>query len=106
MPELNPLGRFAIDWLIWVNVFWSIINLLPVLPLDGGNIMRMLVHISRGGADERLPRQISVAFAAALAVYALLTGRTFGAIFAAYLAFFNYQYLKGAPVPSFTDLRN
>lgn len=105
MPELNPLGRFTLYQLIWVNVVWSILNLLPILPLDGGNVMRSFVFIARGGVDERLPRQISIAFAGAGAVAALLKGMMFAAIFAAYLAFFNYQYLRGSPIPSFTDLR-
>jgi len=105
MPELNPLGRFALGALVWVNLAWSILNLLPILPLDGGNIMRSMVHIARGGVDERLPRQISIAFAATGAIAALLYGMTFAAIFAGYLAFFNYQSLRGAPIPSFTDLR-
>ena len=106
MPELNPLGRFALRSLLFVNVFWSIVNLLPILPLDGGNIMRSFVHIARGGVDEKLPRQISIGFAAGLAVLAFLNGMTFAAIFALYLAFFNYNYLRGTPIPSFTDFRN
>ena len=105
MPELNPLGRIALDDLLRVNIFWSVLNLLPILPLDGGNVMRSLVHISRGGVDERLPRQISIAFAAAGAVAGLLYGWTLAAIFGAYLAFSNYQALRGMPMPTFPGLR-
>ena len=101
MPELNPLGRMALGSLLWVNIMWSVLNLLPVLPLDGGNVMRSLVHILKGGVDDRLPRQISVAVAAAGAAPALLYGMTFAAIFAGYLAFTNYQALRGTPMPGF-----
>ena len=105
MPELNPLGRMALRSLLWVNIIWSVLNLLPILPLDGGNVMRSLVHILKGGVDDRLPRQISVAVAAVGAVAALLYGMTFAAIFAGYLAFTNYQALRGMPMPMFPGLR-
>jgi len=105
MPELNPLGRYALGSLLWVNIVWSVFNLLPILPLDGGNVMRSLVHILKGGVDDRLPRQISVALAAACAGVALLYGMTFAAIVAGYFAFSNYQALRGMPMPSFPGMK-
>ena len=105
MPELNPLGRMALRSLLFVNIMWSVLNLLPILPLDGGNVMRSLVHIFKGGVDERLPRQISVAIATAGVVAALLYGMTFAAIFAGYLAFSNYQALRGMPMPIFPGVK-
>lgn len=104
MPELNPFGRLALYYLLVVNVFWSILNLLPILPLDGGSVMRSLVHIVKGRADDRLPRQISVAVAAAAGVAAFVTGNTFGAIFAAYLGVTNYQAMRGIAMPTFPGM--
>ena len=63
--------------------------------------MRSLVHIAKGGADDRLPRQISVVVAAAGLVAALMTGMTFAAILAGMFAYSNYQALRGQPVPTF-----
>jgi len=105
MPDLNPLGRMTLRSLLWVNIMWSLLNLLPILPLDGGNVMRSAVHIFKGGVDERLPLQISIAFAAAGAGAALMYGMTFAAIFAGYLAFSNYQTLRGMPLPIFPGLK-
>ncbi len=105
MPDLNPLGRMTLRSLLWVNIMWSLLNLLPILPLDGGNVMRSAVHIFKGGVDERLPCQISIVFAAAAAGAALMYGMTFAAIFAGYLAFSNYQTLRGMPLPIFPGLR-
>lgn len=105
MPDLNPLGRMTLRSLLWVNIMWSLLNLLPILPLDGGNVMRSAVHIFKGGVDERLPLQISIAFAAAAAAAALMYGMTFAAIFAGYLAFSNYQTLRGIPMPIFPGLK-
>lgn len=40
----DHLPRFFIfDSLIWINFWWGIINLLPVLPLDGGRIAELFV---------------------------------------------------------------
>ena len=105
MPDLNPLGRMTLRSLLWVNIMWSLLNLLPILPLDGGNVMRSAVHIFKGGVDERLPCQISIVFAAAAAGAALMYGMTFAAIFAGYLAFSNYQTLRGMPLPIFPGLK-
>ncbi len=105
MPELNPLGRLALFYLLVVNIFWSILNLLPILPLDGGSVMRSLVHIVKGRADDRLPRQISLVVAVAGGVAGFATGNTFAAIFAAYLGIMNYQALRGLPMPTLPGMR-
>lgn len=36
----NWLLYMALDSLLWVNIFWGLINLIPVYPLDGGQIAR------------------------------------------------------------------
>ena len=35
--------RFLIDILLLINVAWGVINLAPVLPLDGGNLLRAVL---------------------------------------------------------------
>lgn len=50
IPE-ESLGRYALSSLIYVNLGWGLLNLLPVLPLDGGNIVASLMEFlspSRG----------------------------------------------------------
>jgi Zn-dependent protease len=50
IPEPS-LARYAFRSLIFVNLGWGILNLLPVLPLDGGNIVASLMEFvspSRG----------------------------------------------------------
>ena len=93
--ELTPVGGFVVFLLLQVNIVWSILNLMPIVPLDGGNVMRTVVYMFRGQRDERLPAMISMVVAAALFAIALAMGRTFGAMMAAWLAFANYQTFKG-----------
>lgn len=40
------LGRYAFRSLIFVNLGWGLLNLLPVLPLDGGNIVAALMELA------------------------------------------------------------
>ncbi len=39
------LARYAFRSLIWVNLGWGLLNLAPVLPLDGGNIVASLMEL-------------------------------------------------------------
>lgn len=43
-PNLSPKLAFLLSFIIiqmeWVNLYWGLVNLLPVLPLDGGQICR------------------------------------------------------------------
>lgn len=39
-PLPGLLIRLAVYHLLVVNIFWAVLNLLPVLPLDGGQIVR------------------------------------------------------------------
>ena len=42
----SPLVYALFDFVLYVNVFWPLLNLIPVPPLDGGQIVRVVV----GGA--------------------------------------------------------
>jgi Zn-dependent protease len=95
--ELTSIGEVAVRDLLWVNVGWSLFNLLPVLPLDGGSVMRSLVHISKGYRSDRLPRQVSVVVGGAAAVAAFYFGMMWAAFLMAWLAYGNYAALKGGP---------
>ena len=47
---LVPIGGQGVLWLrsaSWlVNIGWSVVNLLPVMPLDGGHVVRELVEVA------------------------------------------------------------
>jgi Zn-dependent protease len=68
---VNPLvGEAALD-LIFINLLWGLVNLLPVWPLDGGQISR---DICEGASRDRglaISLGISLAVAALLAVHSL-----------------------------------
>ncbi len=86
--------RIAIRDLIWVNIGWGLLNLLPILPLDGGHIMRSSVQVLRGGKPSVLPFRISFAASVVICALALYVQMIWGAILAGWLAYNNYRALR------------
>jgi Zn-dependent protease len=82
--------------LLWVNVFWGLINLIPVFPLDGGNIARTLLVRSDPWNGVRNSLRISVIAGAVVAVAGLVfLGSLWIALLFSFLAFQSFQLLQG-----------
>jgi stage IV sporulation protein FB len=93
-PVQSHLGNDIIADLLQVNILWGLFNLLPVYPLDGGQISRELFTLGnpRSGIIQSL--QLSVGVAAILAVYALLHHQFFLCLMFGYLAYASFQTLQ------------
>ena len=77
------------------NLFWSLLNLLPVLPLDGGQAVRSTIKIFKGSHQEKLALQISYYFATAVAVASIIFLKgIIMPIFFGYFAYQNYRQYK------------
>jgi Zn-dependent protease len=79
----DRIWELALEYAILINVFWSLVNLLPVLPLDGGNVVQALLHLATGRDAERTTRYVSIAVAAVGGVVALALGLVFAVVLAA-----------------------
>ena len=92
-------GGWALRTGVWTTLGWSALNLVPVLPLDGGSLLELALP---GRAEERRRRaaQASVAIAGAAALAAYSAGLSFAALFAMMLAGQNLGALKQARVNS------
>jgi len=94
-----PFGGRILDILVtillWVNIFWGLINLLPVFPLDGGNVARnILVQLDPiNGVRKSL--WVSVITGGLIALLALVLLRSiYMAFLFGLLAFQSYQSLQ------------
>jgi Zn-dependent protease len=87
-------GQDAVDAAVWINIGWSLLNLLPILPLDGGQVFGSVVEIATGDRRSRLPEIVSIAVAAVLAVVAVRYGLIFGALLAVMFAGINISALS------------
>lgn len=100
LRDLLPLAdslplRVLVGDLLWVNIGWGLLNLIPMFPLDGGQVMRSIFHAVRG-PDDRLPLQISIGVGVLGAVLALLNGWLWAAFLAGLLTWENVRLLRGA----------
>jgi Zn-dependent protease len=81
--------------LLYINIFWGLVNLLPVYPLDGGQIARtvMIDQDPGGGAIRSLWLSVFVGGGMA-AVGILKLGNLFVAIMFGMLAFQSYMAIQ------------
>ena len=71
-PTSSPLVHYAIRQAIWVNLAWSLVNLLPVLPWDGGLIVDSAVEVFWKRPVPKVAAISSVAVGAAVIAFAVL----------------------------------
>jgi membrane-associated protease RseP (regulator of RpoE activity) len=93
----NPYLNWFISQLLWVNIGWGVFNLIPIIPLDGGTIMRNLYHWFRSPYDDRTPYKISIGFGILTMIAApLLLGRggIYVTVVIGLLTFNNYSALR------------
>ena len=83
-----------IDYMLQVNIFWGLINLFPVLPLDGGQIAReyLIEKDPYGGMRKSLI--LSVGAAVVLVVFALANQDLFLVLMFGYLGYSSYRILQ------------
>jgi Zn-dependent protease len=91
--DSDTTGGFLLVLSIFTTAGWSVFNLLPILPLDGGHL---LVSALPGSASDRQLRaaKISIAVAGAAGLLAYKTGWTFSALFAVLLVGQNLALIK------------
>ncbi len=98
-PRLDWMTEPQLFWLVqdmlWVNVFWSLVNLLPVFPLDGGKIAREMFVAANPQDGHRLSLMLSIATGIGLAVIGFTQFRSiYMALMFGYLAYASYQTLQ------------
>ncbi|MDA7980334.1 MAG: site-2 protease family protein [Pirellulales bacterium] len=98
MPELkNDRVYQIVHALLALNIFWGLMNLLPVYPLDGGQIARELFTLKNPRKGIEYSLILSAAVGAVAAVIALMWQGGDGVFFAlmfGMLAFGSYQTLQ------------
>ncbi len=108
-PRLAPDAGFVatrlIHYSVWVNLVWGLLNLAPVLPLDGGHIAASAAESAFGHKGRIVAVVVSLILTGALALWAIWNGQIWMTIMAVVLAASNIQGLgwfqsKARPTPS------
>ncbi len=95
LPDAGAVVNFALNALLWVNIFWGLLNLIPVWPLDGGQAFMQLFLIAdpeNGSRDAFLLSIVSGVLAASAGLVFLES--TYISFMFGYLAFQSFQYFR------------
>jgi stage IV sporulation protein FB len=96
LPIASQIANSIVMTFLWVNIFWGLINLLPVYPLDGGNVTRRMLLSADPWNGVRKSLWVSVVAGVIVAalglvfIHNLYLTLPFGL-----LAFQSYQALQG-----------
>ena len=93
LPERLPIAlSLFVGSLLYVNLIWSVVNLAPVIPFDGGHIMEEIL----GPRRARAAVTVSLVAAVLLATYFALTHQPWGTVLFAMAAIQSFQ-MRSAP---------
>jgi Zn-dependent protease len=81
-----PMAGKAVEYLVWINLFWGLLNLLPIWPLDGGQISHELCTWASPDNGTRAALSISAVVAGLFALNAAVS------------------YFRGKPLIPYLDL--
>jgi Zn-dependent protease len=81
----DALTAFILESTIYVNVFWGLLNWLPIRPLDGGHLLESLLEKVAPDRAETIARAIFTVTAAAALAVALWQQFIFIAVLAGWL---------------------
>ncbi len=87
-------AQHVLSQVVWVNVGFSLLNLLPVLPLDGGAVMLAVLDVVTKGKGRRPAEITSVVFAVLIVVVAFASGFVFLALLGVMFAAMNITSLS------------
>lgn len=102
LRNVSDHGRVFVIWMISINWAWSLFNLLPVYPLDGGQIAHQVIGRFRAYDAWELTLKLSILVCVGVVAWNAMAvsqdgdGDRFMMIMFAMLAFQNFQYLQAS----------
>jgi Zn-dependent protease len=86
LPELSPEGGYFLRTLMFISFAWAILNLLPVVPLDGGQML----NAALGPARIKTTLWVGIVVAVVVAI-AMWTANPHNFIFPIFMGMFAWQ---------------
>jgi stage IV sporulation protein FB len=101
----SGMTHFVITNLIFINVFWGLINWVPIRPLDGGHLLQALLEKLTPERAETIARVVFTVTAGLALAWAISTRRIFVAFLAGWMLLSELSTGKPRrPTPSIPDL--
>lgn len=104
---VRPMAATFIQYMLWVNLFWSFVNLIPMWPLDGGQLFGLGVKQKLNPLlSHRVTHGVGAVLSVGAALYGLLVLNSFFiGILAAFIAYGNIKRLQEGPRNTVAVLR-
>ncbi len=83
-----------VNFILFINILWAVFNLLPVYPLDGGQISRELFMMNDRHQGVKNSLILSIATCVAMALWGLQSDNRFLMFMFAIFGFQNFQVLQ------------
>ncbi|MCH9609811.1 MAG: hypothetical protein S4CHLAM45_08960 [Chlamydiales bacterium] len=82
IPIENEMLNFAVRFTFVANLFWTIINLIPVLPLDGGHLLSIILEAIFGFKGIKMAIIVGLVVAIGISIFFFAMGMfLIGALF-------------------------
>jgi len=90
----SPLALRVIIFLTHINLYWGLVNLLPIMPLDGGQIATIFLTVQNPREGRRRGYILSMVTAGVAAIFLVRREDYFLALAAGLLALMSFQALQ------------
>lgn len=91
----SAITTYAIlDAILYPSVFWALLNLAPILPLDGGQIARSALILFGVQSPQRAAYMLSVGTGAVMGLFFMSRGNTFAGLMFFMFAANNWQAMQ------------
>lgn len=101
--KLGSVMEYSLTVAVYINLFWTVMNLFPVLPLDGGQLLRIVLERLLGFRGVRLSSLISLILCVGIGLVSFALGFFLAGIIFFMLAFENFQSWKMVRMMSEAD---
>ncbi|MEM1061471.1 MAG: site-2 protease family protein [Planctomycetota bacterium] len=94
-PAAGSPAEAAMTLTLLINLIWPLINLVPVYPLDGGQIVRWVLIRLRPWDGVRLSLIVSIVSGVGFGAWMMTTGLSFFGFLLLFCAYQSFQELQG-----------
>jgi Zn-dependent protease len=99
LPDKKASAGVITSMIVFANLGWGVLNLIPMLPLDGGQVVAAVFDLMSPGSGARAARYVSIVTAVVIAPLAVLGGLFLLALYCAFSVWMNVQALRTPPSP-------
>jgi stage IV sporulation protein FB len=99
--DMGSIVNYSLTVAVYINLFWTIINLFPVLPLDGGQLVKIILEKIFGFKGVQYTGLLSLILCVVIGLAGFAFGYVFAGVVFFMLAFENFQSWK--TLQSMTD---